>query len=95
MKATKQNKKLIEKMGEARKTHEGLRAFARRVAHMENQRKQLTQKYPDKWVAMAEFDIVAVADSLDEILSELDRKKVSRSDAVVEFLNTQPQTMVL
>ena len=87
--------KALESLGGAKRVREELLEYTERVERFERKRSQLTEQYPDKWVAMADGEVVAVADSLEDVLTELDECGLRRSDAVVEFLDTHPRNMIL
>ena len=90
-----QAKNLIKELGGAKQVHGEIIKYSKRVERFEEMRKALMKKHPDKWVAMADGEIVTVAESLQNALNELDRRGISRSDAVVEFLSTRPRNMIL
>lgn len=55
----------------------------------------LRQKYPDHFVAMAPGDVLVAADSLDEIIRCLREKGVPRGKAIIEFLDTGSEPLVV
>ena len=85
----------VEELGGANRIHEELNAFSEQVEHLDSNRKHLLKEFPNKWVAMFESEIIPVSDTLEEVLGEIDKKGIPRSDAVVEFLNTDPQALIL
>ena len=87
-------RKVVAALGGATRIHEGLREYTGRVEQMEAQRPSLVKRFPDKWVAMSDGDLV-VADSLKEALSCLDEKEIPRTGAVIEFMDTRKRNMVL
>ena len=90
-----QAKNLIKELGGAKQVHGEIVEYSKRVVRFEEMRNALMKKHPDKWVAMADEEIVTVAESLQDALDELDRRGIRRADAVVEFLNTRPRNMIL
>ena len=88
-------RKLIRELGGADHIHQGLRQYQHSVAQMEIKRGELLAQYPDKWVAIAEGEVVAVDDSLEAVLSTIEGKGIARTGAVVEFLDTDPLNMIL
>ena len=95
IKEQERQKRLVKKLGGATEIHEGLRAYSNRVEQMEARRAELTKQYPDKWVAMANRDIVAVAESLTALITEVDKQGIPRFGLVVEYLDTKPRNMIL
>ncbi len=92
---TTEERQVVEDLGGARRIHERLREYSKRVARMEGKKRELAKRHPDKWVALADDDLTVVADTLDAVLETLDRKGVSRADAVVEFLSSKPLNFIL
>ena len=88
-------RKLIKGLGGVNEVHKGLIEFTIRVEHMESLRAELLKQHPNKWVAMADGKIVTNADSLEDVLKELDAFGIRRRDAVVEFMDTHPRNMIL
>ena len=86
---------VIEQMGGVQEVHVGLREFSNRVREFDAKRVQLTEKYPNKWIAMCNGEIGAIADSLEDLLKEMDRLGIPRKGAVIEFMDTERRTMIL
>ena len=94
--AAKSNpRKVVKELGGAREVHVGLKEFSSRVRALEAIRAELTKKHPNKWVAMNNGDAVIVADSLEDVLKEMDDLGISRKGSLVEFLDTEHRNMVL
>ena len=74
---------------------ERMRAFNRVVKRMNDERANLMETYPDKWVAMSEHGVVAIADDLSGVLAEVDGKGIDRADVFTEFLDTDPPELIL
>jgi len=62
---------------------------------LEAKRAELTKEHPNKWVVMHNGDIMVIADSLEDVLKEMDDLGIPRKGAVVEFLDTEHRNMVL
>ena len=88
-------RQVTKQMGGAQEVHVGLREFTNRVRAFDAQRVQLAKEYPDKWIAMYDGGIGAVADSLEDLLKEMDRLGIPRKGAVIEFMDTERRTMIL
>ena len=93
---TKPNpRQVIKQMGGAQEVRIGLREFTNRVRALDAKRVQLTEKYPNKWIAMYNGEIGVIADSLEYLLEEMDRLGIPRKEAVIEFMDTERRTMIL
>jgi benzoyl-CoA reductase/2-hydroxyglutaryl-CoA dehydratase subunit BcrC/BadD/HgdB len=86
---------VIEQMGGAQEVHVGLREFSNRVREFDAKRVQLTEKYPNKWIAMHSGEIRTIADSIEDLLKEMDCLGIPRKGAVIEFMDTERRTMIL
>ena len=86
---------LIEQAG-------GYEAYAKEQAEdqelfrrMMREAETLRQQYPDKFVAMAPGDVLVVGDSLDEVIRGLRENGVPSGKAIVEFLDTGSEQLVV
>ena len=86
---------MIKQMGGTQAISRGIQDFTERVRHFDGRRAELTKEYPNKWVAMYEKEIVASSNSLEGLLTELDSCGVSKREAIIDFLNTEPQIFIL
>ena len=77
------------------KLAEGMREYHKIVVRMRLEQPELIRKYPDKWVAMGRDGILAIGDSMDEVLEEVERQGVDSGETVVEFLDTSPPLLIL
>ena len=55
----------------------------------------LTEQYPDQWVAMDEDGIAAVAESEEALLAALAAKGLYAGDLTIEFMDTDPEVLIL
>ena len=88
-------RQIIKEMGGAKAVHAGLREFTNRVRTLDAKRGQLTREYPNKWIAMYNGEIDAIADSLEGLLEKMDSLGIPREGAVIKFMDTERRTMVL
>lgn len=88
-------KQIIKNLGGAKEIYDQLLSYSKRVSLMDEQRRELTAKHPEKWVAMNHDQIVAIGDSLNDVLIALDERGIAREAAVVQFLDPNPKCMIL
>ena len=88
-------RRIVAGLGGAPNIRKGLQKYSDRVEQMEALRPALTKQHPEKWVAMGDDAIVAIADSLNALLEEVDKLGISRVGLVVEHLNTRPRNLIL
>jgi hypothetical protein len=55
----------------------------------------LMEKYPDRWVVMGKDGVLAVCDSRKEVLSAIEPARARGDAYIVEFLDTDPEPLVL
>ena len=55
----------------------------------------LKKQYPDHWVALAPGGELFAAKSMDELLTVLDEKGLRDANVFIEFLNTNPRSVMV
>ena len=86
---------MIEDMGGAGVLIDGLAEFHELHARMNRQRPALVEKYPGKWVTVGMNGVLAVGDSEKKVLQAVENRGVCSSDMLVEFMDTDPPTLIL
>ena len=86
---------MIEEMGGARALVEGLREYHEIVVRMRRERVALMEEHPNRWVAMGKNGVLAVGDSMDAVLDEVEGRGIRSGDIVIEFLDTDPPLLIL
>lgn len=69
--------------------------FREDTEFLENLRPELQKKYPNCWVAIYKKQVVGTGATLKEVIQELEKNNVPKSRAVIDYLRTEPITMVL
>ena len=67
------------------------RSFVERSERLRAMRPELIKKYPDKWVALTENDVLVVADSAKERTEKIIELGERPGFAARESLNTKPR----
>ena len=88
-------KTLVENLGGAQALVDGIREYRQIVARMWSERASLMEKYPDRWIAMGKDGVLAVGDSMDDVLEEVESQGYRGSEVVIEFLDTDPPLLIL
>ena len=88
-------KDLVESLGGEESIREGIRWYGERCDLFDSRRDELTEKYPDQFVAMAADDTIVASETLDGVFAEIDRRGLERGDCVVEFLSSEPELWIL
>ncbi len=88
-------KTVIEELGGAQELAAGMREYHEIVVRMRTEQAELIKEHPDKWVAMGGDGVLAVGDSMKEVLEEVERQGVDSGETVVEFLDTSPPLLIL
>ena len=55
----------------------------------------LFKRYPDKWVALGEGDVIAVGDSKKDALDAIEKLGMTRTAVAVRFMDTNPPLPLL
>ena len=87
--------KIVEELGGKEAILESLRAFSRRSDRMIELSDELRKRYPDKWVALLDGDEVIVGDDLDSVWGKVDERGISRNEAIVKLMETNPRIIVV
>ena len=69
--------------------------YRRLASQMRREIASLTEKYPDRWVAMTTDGELITGTSMDDILATLGERGVRHENVVIEFLEANPLTMIV
>lgn len=72
-----------------------LARFSEAAQALSSDRPRFIEKYPQKWVAVRSTDEVLAAETLDDLLKDLDDRGIPRSQAVVRFIARSERTLFL
>ena len=86
---------MIEDMGGVSALIDDLDEFHKLRARMREEHSYLMEKYPDKWVAMGKDGVLTVGESKGEVFDAIESRGIRRSAAVVEFVDTDPDILIL
>jgi len=77
------------------KDREDLKRFRDDSRFIEQQEDELTEKYPNKWIAVTNKKIVDINDDFDALLDDLKKKDIHPGDCVIELLSTSEDVWIL
>ena len=86
---------IFEEMGGVEVFIREMQEFHDTVTRLWDEYDALMEKYPDKWVAMGKDGIIAVCDSRKEVFSAIAPVRARGDAFIVEFLDTDPEPLVL
>ena len=69
--------------------------FRKAVNRLWGERGSLIEKHPNRWVSMGKDGVVSVGDSIEEVVSATEAKGVSTADVIVEYLDPNPEMLIL
>lgn len=69
--------------------------FKELAAQMRREVPSLKKRYPDQWVALVPGGELFAAESMDDLLAILDEKGLRDANLVVEFLDTNPRSVIV
>ncbi len=86
---------VVEELGGPNAWDDGMAEFYKASTRLQDEYDALMEKYPDKWVAVGKDGVLAVCDSLKEAHSAADLARSHGSQCVIEFLNSDPEPLIL
>lgn len=69
--------------------------FRRDIEYFEANRDSLIRDHPNEWMAIYEGRIGAVAGDLGSLFDELERQGIPLGEAVIEYLSTEEEVLIL
>ena len=88
-------KQMISDLGGAKALMHEMDEYQGIILRMRKERPRLASIHPDKWVAMGREGLLAVGDSADQVLAQVEAKGVRGGDVVIEFMDTDPPVLIL
>ena len=95
LKDEKYVREIVEGLGGPEAINASLREYRLIVERMWAERAALMKAHPNRWVAMGRDGVLAVGDSMDEVLEEVESQGIRGGDIVIEFLDTDPPLLIL
>ena len=86
--------KSIDRIGGAQVISARITSFREVALRMDAERASLTEKYPDKWVAVGKDGLIAVSDSMEDLFAKVRPLGLHNSEYDVAFLDTDPSEML-
>ena len=69
--------------------------FRKAVNRLWAERESLIEEHPNKWISMGRDEAVSIGDSIEEVVAATEAKGVSTADVIVEYLDPEPETLIL
>ena len=88
-------KRAIEDLGDLAEAAAGIEEFQILAMRVDAERKELTRKYPDQWIAMSKDGIVASADTVNDLFKQVDETGFQKEVVFHAYMNTKPQKWIL
>lgn len=70
-------------------------AFRRTIEWFNEHYAELTEEYPDTWVAFSSNGVVASGPTQEDVLADLDQSAIDRGEIYTEFIPAKPLHLVL
>ena len=87
---------LREIIGDPQEIHDDFREFDKSAALFSTSRyHRLLEKYPDKWIAVTAGKVEAHGDSYEAVLQTVRERGLPINWTIIEFIETDPITMIL
>ena len=87
--------RMIGEMGGLEYVRKTLALFRERHERLSAMYGELKEKYPDKWVALADGDELIVADSSKDLSAKLYELGVNRDTTATKLIRSKPRRMIL
>ena len=86
---------IVEEFGGAAALVERMDEHERLTARMRKEIESLPETADDRWVAMGCDGVLETGNSLEEALSKIEAKELADKTVIVEFLNAEPEVLIL
>lgn len=87
--------KMLAQLGGTQALRDDPNDFRKAVKRLWSERDALIEKHPNRWVSMGKDGVVSIGDSIEEVVSTTETKGISTTDVVVEYLDPDPETLIL
>ena len=88
-------KEVVERAGPLEERRRALTDFARRADIVRDTMGDLVKEHPHKWVALTEGDEWFFADSIKDLLKQLEEAGKPLNRNVTKYLDPSPETWIL
>ncbi|MBI2918226.1 MAG: hypothetical protein HYY01_09540 [Chloroflexi bacterium] len=95
MTAKGSTKSILEDIGDPAVIVRELESFSKAARLFSTKEAELTQLYPNQWVAFYRGRVRATGKTLQSLLDEVDRKKLPRDRVIIHFMEQSPRAMIL
>ena len=86
---------MLAQLGGAQALREDPNDFRKAVERLWDERDSLIELHPNKWVSMGKDGVVSIGESIEGVVSTTEAKGVSTADVIVEFLDPEPEALIL
>ena len=86
---------MIAQLGGVQALRDDPNNFRKAVTRLWNEEDSLVEQHPHKWVSMGKDGVVAIGDSIEEVIAATEENNVSTADVIVEYLDPEPETLIL
>ena len=86
---------MLAQLGGAQALRDDPNDFRKAVGRLWEERDSLIERHPHKWVSMNKDGVVSIGETIEEVVSATEAKGVSTADVIVEFLDPEPEALIL
>ena len=86
---------IVEEFGGVAALVERIDEHERLTSLMQKEIESLPETADDRWVAMGCDGVLETGNSLEEALSKIEAKELADKTVIVEFLNAEPEVLIL
>ena len=88
-------KDMLAPLGGAEALRDDPNDFRKAVNRLWAERELLAETHPERWVSMGKDGVVSIGDSIEEVVAATEIRGVSTADVVVEYLDPDPERLIL
>ena len=93
---TKSAKRTLQQLGGTpREIADELREFSATARVFSDEKQDLINKYPSKWIGVYKSEVVGASTHLNVLMSQLAKKNIPASDTVLRFISKTQRTLIL
>jgi hypothetical protein len=74
---------------------DAIRSFASNANSFSLSREEAIAKFLDKWIAIHNGEVTAVADTLEELASQVEQKHIPPGEAIFRHINREDKVFIL
>ena len=84
-----------DRISDPKKVAEDLESFRRTTERFSADYSDMLERYPNQWIALYSEKVRAQGNSLEAVLTQIDEIGLPRGQTLIEYMDPDPQLMLL